>query len=372
MTNYPTDTNNRAYSPQFPQPIADTTQSSDISAVSGETVTFLSSAAAGSTGINALAKGPIMNVEGDRVGSYWDNRKDNLVYEATHEQGNFRTVVETALSAVVTIFDDGRNLEQLFETVTGSTLVKRFVIKVTDEANNKLYGWVTNIAVASNVYTIDVFDTRLAEAAQSWVGTLAAFDNTALKKVEIFKYSSSLAWTTGTVLTEEVGYTYQREHGSDIDFISSLSNGQYAVDYMRGRLLFKKATTGTSDTLAYTSRGASVAASGPTIDSLTQVAINVPAGAVDTVLVSSAANKQIWVYGVVFVVDIAGTISIQDEDNVAITGVMPFGVNGGMTISPSGNFAIPLWKLGTDKDLEVDTVTCTLDGSITYAIVDVS
>lgn len=109
---------------------------------------------------------------------------------------------------------------------------------------------------------------------------------------------------------------------------------------------------------------------GTAIDSYTHAAINLAAAA-DQVLVSSAANKQIWVYGISFVVNVAGTVSFQDEDNTAITGVMPFAANSGMAIAPSGNFSMPIWKLGTDKDLEVDVVTSEIDGWIDYAIVSV-
>ena len=108
----------------------------------------------------------------------------------------------------------------------------------------------------------------------------------------------------------------------------------------------------------------------PTIDSYTHASFNLAAAA-DQVLVSSAANKQIWVYGIGFSVNVAGTVSFQDEDNVAITGVMQIGATGGMVVSPSGNFSMPIWKLGTDKDLEVDVVTSELDGWLSYAIVSV-
>jgi hypothetical protein len=108
----------------------------------------------------------------------------------------------------------------------------------------------------------------------------------------------------------------------------------------------------------------------PVIDSYTQAAINLAAGN-DQVLVSSAANKQIWVYGITFTVNVAGTVSFQDEDNTAITGIMNIDAKGGMAINPSGNFAMPIWKLATDKDLEVDVVTAELDGFLTYAIVSV-
>ena len=108
----------------------------------------------------------------------------------------------------------------------------------------------------------------------------------------------------------------------------------------------------------------------PTIDSYTHASFNLAAAA-DQVLVSSAANKQIWVYGIGFSVNVAGTVSFQDEDNVAITGVMQIGATGGMVVAPSGNFSMPIWKLGTDKDLEVDVVTSELDGWLSYALVSV-
>ena len=108
----------------------------------------------------------------------------------------------------------------------------------------------------------------------------------------------------------------------------------------------------------------------PVVDSYTQVGFNLTAAA-DQVLVSSAANKQIWVYGIGFVLSAAGTVSFQDEDNTVITGIMPFAANSGMSVSPSGNFAMPLWKLGTDKDLEIDLVTAECDGWVNYAIISV-
>jgi len=110
----------------------------------------------------------------------------------------------------------------------------------------------------------------------------------------------------------------------------------------------------------------------PNIDSYTHYAFNLTTGA-DQVLVSSAADKQIWVYGFgISCGDADGqTVSFQDEDDTAITGVMEFAQYGGMAVSPSGNFAMPIWKLGTDKDLEVDITGGDVDGFITYAIVSV-
>ena len=110
----------------------------------------------------------------------------------------------------------------------------------------------------------------------------------------------------------------------------------------------------------------------PVIDSYTHAAINLTTGA-DQVLASSAASKQIWVYGFgISVGDADGqTVSFQDEDNTALSGIMEFARYGGMVASPSGNFAMPLWKLATNKDLEVDITGGDADGWIEYAVVSV-
>ncbi len=107
----------------------------------------------------------------------------------------------------------------------------------------------------------------------------------------------------------------------------------------------------------------------PTIDSYANIAINLTTGA-NQVLVSSAAGKQIWVYGVGFACGADGvTVSFQDEDDTAVTGVMPFAQYGGMNSPPAGNFAQPMWKLGTDKDLEIDITGGDVDGWLAYAII---
>ena len=113
-------------------------------------------------------------------------------------------------------------------------------------------------------------------------------------------------------------------------------------------------------------------AGAPTIDSYTHVAINLTTGA-DQVLVSSAASKQIWVYGYGFTCGDADgqTVSLQDESDTALTGIMEFAQYGGISVSPSGNFAMPVLKLGTDKDLEVDITGGDVDGWLDYAIVSV-
>ena len=109
----------------------------------------------------------------------------------------------------------------------------------------------------------------------------------------------------------------------------------------------------------------------PTIDSYTQVAISSVTGANQSLIAAPGANKQIWIYGINFTMSTAGTVAFQDEDDTAISGTMGIADTGGMAVSPSGNFAMPLWKVATNKAFEADVVTGTINGSITYGIASV-
>lgn len=110
----------------------------------------------------------------------------------------------------------------------------------------------------------------------------------------------------------------------------------------------------------------------PVIDSYTSASINASANTANQSLISApGANKQIWVYGLFGTADVNGSISLQDEDDTASSGVMPVAEMGGFVIPPSGNFAMPWFKVATNKALEIDTVTCAFKGLISYAVVSV-
>ena len=200
------------------------------------------------------------------------------------------------------------------------------------------------------------------------------------------KGDTSLSFTS-TALTSEVGLetiTPTFIEGLD-DMIWSqrlaaigakLSNGQYVVDYARGVIYGKKTSTGATLTSTTYKYGAAASSGGsgaaiPNVDSYSKVAINLAAGADQQLVAAPGANKQIWVYGYHFMVNVAGTVSFQDSDDTALSGIMPFGATGGAVVTPSGNFAMPIWKLATNKALEVDVVTSELDGWLSYAIVSV-
>lgn len=112
----------------------------------------------------------------------------------------------------------------------------------------------------------------------------------------------------------------------------------------------------------------------PIIDSFSSAVVNLAASTNDQELVAApGANKQIWVYGLFMMADTAaGTVTLQDEDDTALSGTMAVSDEGGWVLPMSGNFAMPWIKVATGKALEADTGACTVDGIITYAVVDVS
>lgn len=256
MTNIFTNLfNGEAIGPRTPMPV-DSVEAQEMVSQS-ETLTYtVSKDAAGAFIEHGTTFSPIYNHLNDRVGSYW-GIDDNKVYSTV----TVDALTETAGSADVTITDPNNNLENLFETTEGSSLVKRYVLKVTDYNGSVLYGFIGGVAAATNAYTFTIFNDRVGETAQNWVGTLANFDLTTGAKLEIYTYQSSLSFGTGTTLTEEVeipkeytrkwmqlflGKTYNVNRAAD-----SLSNGQFFVDYYRGLIIGKKADGTNSETITY-------------------------------------------------------------------------------------------------------------------------
>jgi len=239
--------------PTQPLPV-DTVEAQQVVSKS-ETLTYNGKAAAGAITINSTGLKAISSIEGDQVGSFWGLDK-NRVYTA-YSAGSTKatdfwvtSLTETAGSAAVVIYDPNKDLEEMFESVTGT--VKRFVLKATDTTGATLYGWIFGVADSSDSYTIDIVDNRLTET-QDWVGTLGSFDNTSIEKIEIFHYNSSLVFGTGTTLTEEVmcPVEYSKNWAKQLEYAEGLSDGQYFVDYMRGRIIGVKADATASETITY-------------------------------------------------------------------------------------------------------------------------
>ncbi len=243
-------------SEHLPLQVDDVTQASDRISVPTETVTFDSATAANSRGVVSLDKAPILGFTGDGVGSFWDQKK-NRVYEVANSD-QIGTLTETATSATVIITDLSKNLDQFFDTPSATL---RYVLKATDTSGGVLYGYIGAIATSSSQYTIDIYDTA-AMATQSWVGTLADFDGTATR-IEIFRNTTSLAWVTGTILLREKALNELLTEEAIFDNLDTA--GDYAINYRTGAIYYRKATTGTSDTLTYDTMASSsvtVSASG--------------------------------------------------------------------------------------------------------------
>ena len=263
MTNFLTRKGGQPITNQLPLQVDDVNQASDRISISAETVTFASAAAAAAPGVNALDRGPILNLTGDKVGSYWGEAQ-NLMMTYQNQAGTLLgAVTETAASASIVITDVNNALDTLYETTSGN---RRYIIKLIDVEGDVLYGWIGNITVSGNAYTIPAHDL-VTSGAQSWVGTLADF--TTVQRVEIYSYQSSFVWVTGTVLLREVALDEEMVQTAEGQrkYYASLSNGDYGINYRTGAIYFKKATTGTSDTCNYdtiASPSISVTSSGAT------------------------------------------------------------------------------------------------------------
>lgn len=69
--------------------------------------------------------------------------------------------------------------------------------------------------------------------------------------ISVADNNTSFAWVTGTILTAQVRW---RDDQTDTVQLAALTNGQYAINYDTGKLRYKKATAGTSDTCNYNVR----------------------------------------------------------------------------------------------------------------------
>lgn len=226
-------------SPQIPKPVVDVTFPTNPTSYS-QAVTFVTGAA-GLTGRIQLPA-PILSVGGAKIASHW---RKNKVWAA-----KTASVTETNGSAGFTIYDRANTLSNIFATSSGA---KMYVARITFNGASEIYGYINLVTGASGTYTFTVVNGPLS-STQNWKvaagGSLPGLTQ-AIRDVEIYANQNSLTFTTGTVLTEEVPFDFAVTEKDVVSFLNSLSNGQYGVDAVRGRILYKKATTGTSDTVTY-------------------------------------------------------------------------------------------------------------------------
>ena len=186
---------------------------------------------------------------------------------------------------------------------------------------------------------------------------------TALQLIDDCIYVDDADWTDGTSKHALVGGLYQ----STLQTITDGDVGPIQVD-ANGR-----------QRVVVESIPADPAKNGPSgitsVDSYGEAVVDLAAGTDNQELVAiPGANKQIWVYGLMMKTNgTTATVTLVDEDDTAHSGTITLTDSDGFVVNPSGNFEMPWIKVATNKALDaVTTGSGTVDGIITYAIVDVS
>lgn len=219
-------------------------------------------AAIGYTSVSQLSKGPIMDFDGSKVGSFW-GLPHNRVYSSSHapngsSDGTGATplisVTKTNGSAAFKVVNASYDLEKLFESVTQG----RYMAKVYDTTGTAIYGWIGGASAVGSGYTFNVFNTRTL-GSQNWFQSAGGtFDITKLWKAEIYRYSTSISFSAATSFIEEVPYrepVRMEDLGkAELGVLSTLANGQYAVDYERARIYGRKAANDASVIVSYITR----------------------------------------------------------------------------------------------------------------------
>jgi hypothetical protein len=112
---------------------------------------------------------------------------------------------------------------------------------------------------------------------------------------------------------------------------------------------------------------------GPTVVSFHTIPLELDADTLNQEIVAApGADRQIWIYSVFAMADVdEGTFHLHQNDGTAVSGTQPIADTGGFVLDPSGNWSMPWATLETNQALEGDTVTCSIDGMLTYAIVSI-
>lgn len=317
--------------PQFVQDVRKGCSTEEISETLNIAAAGYVKDASGSTVAIDLARGPILEKSGGKIGSFWGSLQ-NLQYTE-----KVQSVVETNGSAAFAVSDTNRDLEKIFESVTSS----RYIAKLTDGAGNVLYGWIGGVSVSGSVYTFTAF-SGVALGTQNWFqgGSTAFAHATNGSKVEIYKYSTSVTFGSSDTFTEEMPYHAPddpRKAGeTEFRFLAGLTDGQYGFDYKNNRFLGRKANADDTEILTYKTYEQPAS----NVDVLSVIpgtgatnlgkAVDSPAGATDTgvamlakrddalsaltpiegdyVNLHTNANGALWV-------ELAGLISGEDQTN---------------------------------------------------------
>ena len=118
---------------------------------------------------------------------------------------------------------------------------------------------------------------------------------------------------------------------------------------------------GGGDTSALEASSAAIAASVGIGSSMTSVAVNEDAGGPNELIATPGAGHQLWIYGYELHANAGGTYQFLSAAT-AKTGIMPLAALGGVALASP----YPIFKCATNEALNLTSVTCAIDGIITY------
>ena len=210
-----------------------------------------------------------------------------------------------------------------------------------DVGDTKTAVRVNDATIATNKLSISAESVTLAAGAAGTTG-LVTLDKAPIYNVDGGKIgqlsSTSFAWVTGTILTTEVAYD---SYKTDTAQLAALSNGEFAIDYDLGRIRYKKATAGTSDTCNYTTRQLNVELTG---------ASDIEIGAVE-LKDGTTDNRSI--------INAANTARVATDNVLLVQALDENGIVIGGSAGPTAPQAVGTLATGTDAYQTVVTTNAS-------------
>lgn len=155
------------------------------------------------------------------------------------------------------------------ESNAGYCEAKKFV-KAGSSSSPEVAVLVNDATNATNVLAITAESVAIAAGAAGTTGT-TAFDKAPIYNVvgtHLGCLTDTSVAVTSTDLTTEEAWDYTK---TDAEQIALLDNGDYRIDYRTGKVIYKKASTGTSFTANYKTRQTNIEVTAPAVAGLGSV-----------------------------------------------------------------------------------------------------
>jgi len=279
-------------------------------------------------------------------------------------------------------------------TGNGSTISVRDMASLAMQVTGTFVATVTFEATVDDTNYVSIEVVNVASGTKSTTTTAAGVFRCSV--VGLSQVRARVTWTSGTSVTvkalastaslapmQDAGTNDGVDIGNvDVATINSVAPQFDTTDRMAVSVYGKSSAAGDKelllDSAGHTQADVLTLPSpisgpgNPTIDSYNTAAVNCAAAANQVLVAAPGAGKAIWVNALFMMADTsAGTVTLQDEDDLALSGVMAVSDEGGWVLPPSGNFAMPWLKCTTAKALEADCSGSTIDGIICYCVVTV-